>query len=62
MKEIEEMRAQAGEEAYQQMKEALAAGAAALQGMEDFHKHLPVPSDAEKAVLTKYRDQLMNME
>jgi hypothetical protein len=62
MKEIEEMRAQVGEEAYQQMKEALAAGAAALQGMEDFHKHLPVPSDAEKAVLTKYRDQLMNME
>jgi hypothetical protein len=62
LEELEEMRTQVGEEAYQQMKQALEAGAAMMQGMEDFHKHLPVPSDTEKALLTKYRDQLMNLE
>jgi hypothetical protein len=59
--ELEEMRTQIGEEAYQQMKQAMAA-AASMQGMEDIHRHLPVPSDAEKALLEKYNDQLINLE
>jgi hypothetical protein len=62
LKALEEMRAQVGEEAYQQMKQALAAGAAAMQGLENSNKHLPVPTDSEKALLAKYKDQLMNLE
>jgi hypothetical protein len=62
MEDLEEMRAQMGEEEYQQMKQALAAGNAAMEGMEDAYKHLPVPTDAEKALLAKYKDQLMNLE
>ena len=62
MEDLEEMRAQMSEEEYQQIKQALAAGSAAMEGMEDAYKHLPVPTDAEKALLTKYKDQLMNLE
>lgn len=62
MAELEEMRAQMGEEQYQQMKQALAAGSAAMEGMEEAYKHLPVPTDAEKVLLAKYKDQLMNLE
>ena len=62
MAEIEKMRAQMGEEMYQQMKQAMAAGAAAMQGIDNSYKHLPVPTDSEKIVLIKYNDQLMNLE
>ncbi len=60
--EIEKMRAQVGEEMYQQMKEAMAAGAAAMQGLDNSIKHLPLPTDSEKILLVKYNDQLMNLE
>jgi len=60
--EIEKMRAQVGEEMYQQMKGAMAAGAAAMQGLDNSVKHLPVPTDSEKTLLAKYNDQLMNLE
>ena len=60
--EIEKMRAQVGEEMYQQMKEAMAAGAAAMQGLDNSIKHLPLPTDSEKILLVKYNDQLMNLD
>ncbi|NOQ66955.1 MAG: hypothetical protein GQ556_07050 [Desulfobacterales bacterium] len=60
--EIEKMRAQVGEEMYLQMKQAMAAGAAAMQGIDNSYKHLPVPTDSEKTLLIKYNDQLMNLE
>ncbi len=60
--EIEKMRAQVGEEMYQQMKQAMTAGAAAMQGIDNSYKHLPVPTDSEKILLVKYNDQLMNLE
>ncbi|MDH3390625.1 MAG: hypothetical protein OEL85_02370 [Desulfobulbaceae bacterium] len=60
--EIEKMRAQVGEEMYLQMKQAMAAGAAAMQGIDNSYKHLPVPTDSEKILLVKYNDQLMNLE
>ena len=60
--EIEKMRAQVGEEMYLQMKQAMASGAAAMQGIDNSYKHLPVPTDSEKTLLIKYNDQLMNLE
>jgi len=62
LEQLEEMRAQIGEEAYLQAKQALTAASGAMQGMEDSYRHLPVPTDAEKALLAKYHDQLMNLE
>jgi Xaa-Pro aminopeptidase len=62
LEQLEEMKAQMDEEAYQQMKQAMEAGAAAMQGLNDSYKHLPVPSDSEKALLAKYNEQLMNLE
>jgi len=56
------VRAQVGEEMYLQMKQAMAAGAAAMQGIDNSYKHLPVPTDSEKILLIKYNDQLMNLE
>ena len=60
--ELEKMREQMGEEMYLQMKQALEAGAAAMQGLDNFYKELPVPTDSEKALLVKYKNQLMDME
>jgi len=60
--EIEKMRDQMGEEMYLQMKQALEAGAAAMQGLNNFYKELPDPTDTEKALLLKYKNQLMQME
>jgi hypothetical protein len=60
--ELEEMRGQMGEEMYLQMKQAMEAGAAAMQGLNDSYKYLPVPTDSEKILLVKYNDQLMNLE
>jgi hypothetical protein len=62
LQELEEMKAQMDEEAYRQMKEAMEAGAAAMQGLDNAYKHLPVPADSEKMLLAKYNDQLMNLE
>jgi hypothetical protein len=60
--ELEKMRDQMGEEMYLQMKQALEAGAAAMQGLNNSYKELPVPTDTEKALLVKYKNQLMHME
>ena len=60
--ELEKMRDQMGEEMYLQMKQALEAGAAAMQGLNNFYKELPDPTDTEKALLLKYKNQLMQME
>lgn len=60
--EIEKMRGQVGEEMYQQMKQAMEAGAVAMQGLDNSYKKLPVPTDSERILLAKYNDQLMNME
>jgi hypothetical protein len=62
LEELEEMRPQMDEETYQQMKQAMEAGAAAMQGINDSLKYLPVPIASEKMLLTKYNDQLMNLE
>lgn len=62
LEELEEMRAQIGEETYQEMKKAMEAGADAMEGIDNAYKHLPVPTDSEKALLAKYSDQLMNIE
>ena len=60
--ELEEMRAQMGEETYQQVKQAMEASAAAMQGVDNSYKYLPVPTDSEKILLAKYNNQLMNLE
>ena len=60
--ELDEMRAQIGEEAYQQMTQALAAGAAEMEEMKESYKYLPVPTSAEKELLAKYEDELDNLE
>ena len=60
--ELEEMRSRIGEESYQQMKQALEAGAAALAGMEDSYHNLPVPTGTEKTLIAKYKERLMNLE
>jgi len=62
LEQLEEMRAQMDEQSYQQMKQAMEAGAAAMQGLDNSYKHLPVPNDYEKMLLVKYNDQLMNLE
>lgn len=61
MAELEKMREQMGEEIYQQAKQAMAAGAAAMQGIDESYKELPAPTDTEKKLLAKYNDQLMNL-
>ena len=60
--ELEKMREQMREEIYLQMKEGLEAGAAAMQGLNNSYKELPVPTASEKILLVKYNNQLMNME
>ena len=60
--EIEKMREQMGEEMYQQMKQAMEAGAAAMQGLDESYKELPEPTDSERILLVKYKEQLMNLE
>ena len=60
--ELEEIRAQMGEETYQQMKKVMEASAAAMQGVDNSYKYLPVPTDSEKILLVKYNNQLMNLE
>lgn len=58
---IEEMRAQVGEEMYQQMKQAMEAGAQAMKSVTDSCKELPLPTDEEKTLLAKYTEQLKNL-
>ena len=60
--ELEKMKEQMGEEMYLQMKQALEAGAAAMQGLNNSYKELPVPTASEKILLAKYNNQLMNLE
>jgi hypothetical protein len=62
IEQLEEMRAQMGEEAYQQTLQAMAAASAAMQGLDQAYKNLPVPTEAEKALLAQYKDQLMYVE
>jgi hypothetical protein len=62
LQELEKMKDHIGEEAYQQMKQALTEGSVAMQSMEDSYRNLPVPTGNEKALLAKYNDQLMNLE
>ena len=60
--EIEKMREQMGEEMYLQMKQAMEAGAAAMQGLDESYKELPEPTASERILLVKYKEQLMNLE
>lgn len=62
LQELEDLRPEMSEEAYEEMKGGIEASAAALEAMENVYKHLPVPSDTEKALLKKYKDQLMKIE
>ena len=62
LQELEQMKAQMDAETYRQVREAMEAGAAEMQGLNKSYKHLPVPTDAEKILLVKYNDQLMNLE
>ena len=60
--EFEAQRAQMGEEVYQQMKQAMEAGAAALDDVGSAYKNLPEPTASEKALIERYRDQIMNLQ
>lgn len=62
LEELEKMRDQIGEENYQQAVQAMTAASAAMQGLENAYKNLPVPTEAEKTLLAKYKDQLMSVE
>ena len=60
--EIEAQRAQIGEEMYQQIVQAIKMGATTMSNINTAYDGLPEPTPAEKALLDKYRDQLMNLE
>ena len=60
--ELEAQRAQMGEELYQQMVQAVELGAATMNSIGNAYEGLPEPTSSEKALLDKYRDQLMNLE
>jgi hypothetical protein len=62
LEELENLRAEMGEETYQEMKKGIEANAAAMEGLDKAYKHLPVPTDAEKELLAKYNDKLVNIE
>jgi hypothetical protein len=59
--EIESQRAQMGEEAYQQVKQAMEAGAAMLDDVGSAYKNLPEPTASEKALIERHREQIMNL-
>lgn len=56
---IEDQREQLGEENYQQMKESMDHAANYGEAIAENARSLPEPTAAEKAVLDRYRDQLM---
>jgi hypothetical protein len=56
---IEDQREQLGEENYQQMKQSMAHAASYGEAIAENARSLPEPTAAEKAVLDRYRDQLM---
>jgi hypothetical protein len=60
--ELEAQRAQMGEEMYQQMVQAMEMGMATMSSIGTAYEELPEPTSSEKALLDKYRDQLMNLE
>jgi ABC-type Zn uptake system ZnuABC Zn-binding protein ZnuA len=60
--EIEAQRAQIGEEMYQQIIQAIQLGATTMSNIGTAYDSLPEPTPAEKALLDKYRDQLMSLE
>jgi hypothetical protein len=60
--ELEARRAQIGEEAYQQMKQAMEAGAAALDNVGDAYRDFPEPTSSEKALIERYREQIMDLQ
>lgn len=62
LEELEAMRADIGEEAYQEMKKGIEASAAAMEGLDKAYKNLPVPTEEEKKLLAKYQDQLVDIE
>jgi len=62
LEQLELMKDQMGEEAYQQAVQAMSGAAAAMRGLDDAYRNLPVPTEAEKALLVQYRDKLMSIE
>ena len=62
LKELEAMREQMGEEVYQQALRAMTDASAAMQGLDKAYKYLPVPTEAEKGLLAKYREELLSLE
>lgn len=60
--ELEIQRAQLGEETYQQMKQAMEAGAAALGDIGDAYKDFPEPTSSERALIARYREQILNLQ
>jgi len=60
--EFEAQRAQMGEEVYQQMKQAMEAGAAALDDVGSAYQNFPDPTSSEKALIERYREQIMNLQ
>ena len=61
LKQLESMRDQMGEEVYQQALRSMTAASAAMQGLDNAYKNLPVPTEAEKNLLAKYREVLTNL-
>jgi Asp-tRNA(Asn)/Glu-tRNA(Gln) amidotransferase A subunit family amidase len=60
--EIESQREQIGEVEYQQMKQDIEAGAAMLDDVGSAYKNLPEPTASEKALIDRYREQIMNLQ
>jgi len=55
--QIEAQRGQMGEEAYQQMMDAMKVGSAAMSGAAAAYKNFPDPTPSEKALIERYADQ-----
>jgi hypothetical protein len=62
LEELEKQKSEMDTETYEEMKGGIEASAAAMIALEKAYKQLPVPTDAEKALLAKYKDQLVNIE
>lgn len=62
LEQLEEMRTQMGEETYQQALQSMTAASEAMQGLENAYRYLPVPTEAEKTLLAKYKDALIGLE
>ncbi len=60
--ELDQQRAELGEEAYQQMKQTIEASMASMSNANKTFQKLPRPSAEEKALIDKYLPQITELE